>query len=113
MKIKAEHLWPLILHFVEEYFGEDDLTAFKSYFKLKVEHGSDPLVQAGGIKAILNDYFKQNKPVYKKFKKIVESGSDAAPALRKRTRAQSNASEVSESQPKKRQRTSSVASEQS
>ena len=38
MKIKAENLWPLILHFVEEYFGEDDLKAFKQYFELTIEH---------------------------------------------------------------------------
>jgi hypothetical protein len=38
MKIKAENLWPLILHFVEEYFGEDDLKAFKKYFDLTIEH---------------------------------------------------------------------------
>ena len=38
MKIKAENLWPLILHFVEEYFGEDDLKAFKKYFELTIEH---------------------------------------------------------------------------
>ena len=38
MKIKAENLWPLILHFVEEYFGVEDLKAFKKYFDLKIEH---------------------------------------------------------------------------
>ncbi len=53
MKIKADHLWPVILHFIEEYFGEEDLDAFKKYFSLKIEHSHDPLVKAGGIKAIL------------------------------------------------------------
>jgi len=71
MKIKADHLWPLILHFVEEYFGSDDLESFKNYFKLKIDHINDPLVTAGGIKSILNEYFKHNKSVYKKFKKSV------------------------------------------
>jgi hypothetical protein len=73
MKIKAEHLWPLILHFVEEYFGEEDLASFKEYFTLKMEHKDDTLVKAGGIKAILSDYLKHNKTVYKKFKKSVEA----------------------------------------
>jgi|DEB19_MinimDraft_2_1074335.scaffolds.fasta_scaffold77769_1 hypothetical protein len=68
MKIKADHLWPIILHFVEEYFGQEDLESFKEYFSLKLEHSNDPLVKAGGIKAILSEYFKHNKPVYKKFK---------------------------------------------
>ena len=108
MKIKAEHLWPLILHFVEEYFGEADLTAFKEYFTLKIEHEDDPLVAAGGIKAILSEYFKHNKPVYKKFKKSVEA--DVAKPSKKRLRSNSNVSDVSEP-PKKRRRTSSIASE--
>jgi hypothetical protein len=38
MKIKAENLWPLILNFIEEYFGEEDLKAFKKYFELTIEH---------------------------------------------------------------------------
>lgn len=29
MKIEAEALWPLILDFVESFFGEDDLESFK------------------------------------------------------------------------------------
>jgi hypothetical protein len=76
MKIKAENLWPLILHFVEEYFGDEDLTAFKKYFDLSIEHSSDPLVEAGGIKAILAEYFKHNKKVYQKFKKTVTSADE-------------------------------------
>lgn len=44
MKIKAENLWPLILGFVQDYFGEEDLAAFKTYFDLKIEHDEDPLV---------------------------------------------------------------------
>ena len=73
MKIKAENLWPLILHFVEEYFGNEDLEAFKKYFTLQIDdHNDDPLVKAGGLKAILSGYFKQNKAVYSKFKKAVE-----------------------------------------
>jgi hypothetical protein len=35
MKISAEDLWPLILDFVENFYGEEDLAHFKDYFKLK------------------------------------------------------------------------------
>ncbi len=73
MKITADHLWPLIMHFVDEYFGKEDLESF--YFKLQIDHTDDPLVRAGGIKAILAEYFKQNKSVYKQFKKVVEKPS--------------------------------------
>ena len=38
MKIEADDLWPLVLHFIESYFGEDDLKSFKKYFKLKIDH---------------------------------------------------------------------------
>lgn len=107
MKITADHLWPLILHFVQEYFGQEDLAAFKTYFKLQVEHADDPLVKAGGIKAILSGFFKQNKSVYKQFKKAVEKPK------KKRVRSQSNASESEASQPKKRQRKDSNVSEAS
>ena len=112
MKIKAEDLWPLILNFIEEYFGEEDLAHFKEHFDLKIgKINKDPLVKAGGIKAILADYFKHNKPVYKKFRKAV-GASDTPDLAGKRKRAQSNDSEASEP-PKKRQRTSSVASDKS
>ena len=69
MKVKAEDLWPLILDFVETYFGEDDLKAFKKYFELKINHQEDPLVQAGGLSAMLGSFLKHNKEVYKAFKK--------------------------------------------
>jgi hypothetical protein len=39
----------LVLDFVEAHFGEEDLARFKSFFKLKIQHKSDPLVKAGGI----------------------------------------------------------------
>lgn len=59
----------MILDFVESYFGEDDLKAFKEYFDLKIKHKKDPLVQAGGLPAMLGCFLKHNKEVYKKFKK--------------------------------------------
>jgi hypothetical protein len=34
----------LILDFVDKYFGEEDLAAFKEYFELKIKHKKDPLV---------------------------------------------------------------------
>lgn len=72
-----------------------------------MEHSSDPLVQAGGLKAILNSYFKQNKAVYKQFKKTAETPN------KKRVRTHSNASESDASAPKKRQRKDSNVSETS
>jgi len=76
-----------------------------------MNHEDDPLVKAGGIKALLSDYLKHNKAVYKKFKKSVEATEVTKPS-KKRLRSQSNASDASEL-PKKRQRTSSNASESS
>jgi hypothetical protein len=66
-------------------------------------------VEAGGIKSILAEYFKHNKPVYQKFKKSVtkEEGS------KKRVRRDSSESHKSLEKSKKRQRTSSVVSQTS
>ena len=61
MKVKAEDLWPLILDFVESYFGKEDLEAFKKYFDLNLKHKKDPLVQAGGLPAMLGCFLKNNK----------------------------------------------------
>ena len=46
MKIQAEDLWPLILDFVETYFGKKDLKRFKKFFELdpKQDHSKCPLV---------------------------------------------------------------------
>lgn len=38
MKVSADDLWPLILDFIESYFGEDDLDSFKKYFKVDIKH---------------------------------------------------------------------------
>lgn len=38
MKVEAEDLWPLVLDFVETYFGEEELASFKKFFKLKINH---------------------------------------------------------------------------
>ena len=62
-------MWPLILDFVESYFGEEDLEAFKKYFDLKLKHNKDPLVKAGGLPALLGCFLKNNKEAYKAFKK--------------------------------------------
>ena len=69
MKVEAEDLWPLILNFVESYFGEEDLATFKKYFNLKMEHKNDPLVKAGGLSAMIGCFLKNNKEAYKLFKK--------------------------------------------
>ena len=54
---------------MEEKFGEEDFKAFKKYFKIKVDHTNDPLVEAGGMKAMLTSFLKNNKEICKKFKK--------------------------------------------
>ena len=57
-------MWPLILDFVETYFGEDDLASFKKYFSLKIDHSGDPIVKAGGLQAMLGCFLKHNKDVF-------------------------------------------------
>lgn len=61
MKISAEDLWPLILDFVDSYFGEDQFVEFKKHFELTMDHTEDPLVKAGGLKAMLACFLKNNK----------------------------------------------------
>ena len=110
MKVSPESLWPLLLHFIEEHFGAKDLKAFKKYFDLKIEHESSPLVKAGGMQAILGDYFKRNRAVYLKFKKTLKAGdieSDDEPKVGKRKRTTSGASN---DKPKKRKRADSNVS---
>ena len=116
MKVQAEDLWPLILDFLENNFSKEDFKAFKKYFKIKVDSSKDPLVEAGGMKAMLACYLKNNKEVYKKFKmhhsKSEKEENGDAMTGKKRKRKQSESGSESESQPKtKRQRLSSVASE--
>ena len=55
------------MDFIEAYLGKDELKAFETYFKVNVDKAADPLVKAGGIKALLQSFFKNNKKVYKKF----------------------------------------------
>jgi len=60
-------------------------------------------VAAGGIKAILADYFKHNKQVYNKFKKtIVPEEETKDKASKKRVRRDSTDSRKSVENPKKR-----------
>jgi len=61
-------LWPLILDFVDTYFGEDDLSSFKKYFSLNIDHTADPIVKAGGLQALLASFLKSNKEVLKELK---------------------------------------------
>jgi len=67
MKLTAEDVWPLILDFVKMYLGKEELKAFKKHFSVEVDESVDPLVKAGGMKAILQSFFKSNKKVYKAF----------------------------------------------
>ena len=53
MKIGAEDVWAVVLDFIQTYLGEDELNAFKTHFKVTLEHSQDPLVKAGGLQAML------------------------------------------------------------
>ena len=96
MKVQAEDLWPLILDFLENNFSKEDFKAFKKYFKIKVDNTQDPLVEAGGMKAMLMCYLKHNKAVYKKFKEHhgksgnEENGNTISGKKRKRTESESD-----------------------
>ncbi|CDW72628.1 UNKNOWN [Stylonychia lemnae] len=88
MKIGAEDLWPLILDFIQTFFGAEDLKHFKEYFKLKIKHEvqfncllyifqNDPIVKAGGIQVLLGNYLKHNKEIYKQYKKHLKNKKKA------------------------------------
>jgi hypothetical protein len=114
MKVEAEDLWPLILDFVETYFGEDDLKEFKKYFELKIKHKKDPLVQAGGLSAMLACFLKNNKDAYKAFKKHHQAKHDESQQAHaedeKPSKKRKRSEAESEEPTKKRKRVSSVAS---
>lgn len=87
-------MWPLILDFVETYFGEDDLAHFKKYFSLTIDHSNDPIVKAGGLQAMLACFLKNNKDVLKEFKAHI--GAKDTPAVangKKSKKAESSSSE--------------------
>ena len=69
MNIGAEDVWPLVLDFIKKYVGKTELKAFKKHFSIEIEESDDPLVKAGGISALLQSYFKNNKQAYKAFVK--------------------------------------------
>ena len=83
MKLAVEDVWPLILDFVKNYLGKEELKAFKKHFSIEVDESSDPLVKAGGMRAILQSFFKNNKKSYKVFvtakkaKKAKDSDSES------------------------------------
>ena len=117
MKVQAEDLWPLILDFLEDNFSKEDYKAFKKYFKLKVNTSEDPLVAAGGMKSMLASYLKNNKKVYKKFKKHhgkADDSGDEKVSGKKRKRNSSVAdSEAEVPKKSKRSRAASGVSEAS
>lgn len=102
----------MILDFVDTYFGEDDLEAFKKYFELKIKHKKDPLVQAGGLPAMLGCFLKNNKQAYKAFKKH-QQGKDEHAKVEDSTigkKRKRSADKTTEEPAAKRKRVSSVAS---
>ena len=136
MEVKADDLWPLVLHFVKEYLSEEDLGQFTTHFKLTTDKmDENPLVQAGGLPALLTTFLKQNKKVYRKFKAYCSSSgspdeddtpetekkrdskkakkekkAEAQQVGKKRKRSESNASELACGDSIKRRRASSMAS---
>lgn len=78
MNIGAEDVWPLVLDFIKKYVGKTELKAFKKHFSIEIEESDDPLVKAGGISALLQSYFKNNKQAYKAFVKAKKAKAKAA-----------------------------------
>ena len=90
-------MWPLILDFVETYFGEEDLAHFKKYFSLTIDHSSDPIVKAGGLQAMLACFLKSNKDVLKDFKAHLGSkGTKPLVVNGKKSKKEESSSEVEE-----------------
>ena len=66
--VQAEDVWPLVLDFIKQYVGKKELKAFKKQFSVDDSDVADNvLVKAGGMKALLQSFFKSNKKVYKQF----------------------------------------------
>ena len=102
---------------MEDNFSKEDFKAFKKYFKLKVNKGDDPLIQAGGMKAMLASYLKHNKAVYKKFKKHhgksdkEENGDEKVSGKKRKRKSSVVSSEVESVKKSKRPRVSSIVSD--
>ena len=97
MKVKAEHLLPLVLDFAKQYLSEKD---FKKLTKSldregECEFEKSVLVKQGGLSEILACYFKHNKKAFKQFKSEADVDSDSESEQTKpvkRNRANSNVS---------------------
>ena len=115
MKVAAEDLWPLVMDFLEEYYSKEDFKAFKKYFKLKVDTEDDPYVEAGGMKAMLKCFIKNNKDLKKKLKQSKDKEEKQAKDKKEKKSKKRKREEDSENEPiqTKRPRLSSVASETS
>ena len=68
LKIEAKHILPLIVDFAKESLVKEDYKVFKSTFKCEGVK-EDPLVKAGGLKALLATFLQENKSVMKSFAK--------------------------------------------
>lgn len=78
MNIGAKDVWPLVLDFIKKYVGKSELKAFKKQFAIEVEESEDILVKAGGMQALLQSFFKNNKKAYKSFVKAKKAKQAAA-----------------------------------
>jgi len=116
MKVQAENLWPLIMDFVETYFGEDDLKSFIKYFSLdkvvKGDHRADPIVKHGGLQAMLACFLKNNKEALKEFKAHLSGGSQDAKKTKKPVNKKQESSSESESSESEEENGSSSESEE-
>ena len=99
-------MWPLVLDFVETYFGAADLDHFKKFFSLTIDHSTDPIVKAGGLQAMLACFLKGNKGVLKDFKQHIakkngkaalENGKKKAKKVESSEEEESSSSEASDS----------------
>ena len=74
MKVKAEHLLPLVLDFAKEFLSKDDFKVLKGSLEhegLKTEFKDDVLVKAGGLTAILTCFLKNNKEHINKYQPTI------------------------------------------
>lgn len=118
MKIGAEDVWAVVLDFIKTYLGEEELDAFKTHFNVTLDQTQDALVKAGGMQAMLQCFFKNNKKAYKQFliakksKKESESGDEVADKKKdKKAKAKKAAKSASTLAGQKRKRSDSQVSD--
>ena len=105
-------MWPLVLDFVETYFGAADLDHFKKFFSLTIDHSTDPIVKAGGLQAMLACFLKGNKAVLKDFKQHIAKKNGKALENGKKKAKKVESSEEEESSSGEEEEASSSSEEE-